>query len=199
MARLALLWSLGLALATIICIALVDAPVAQWVAAHDTHPAAWGSVLHVLEYAIGIAPWEWIGVVVLVTGSLAAIAWRRGAVPWVAVTISHLLAVNLTMWLKLGFGRLRPHQWHGGATWFHHGFSFPSGHITLFASIVLPIVLLYPRLRPLLAILVYVGCARVMVSAHFVSDVVGGCALCCAIAALAVWLARRVQPPGGAR
>jgi membrane-associated phospholipid phosphatase len=71
--------------------------------------------------------------------------------------------------------------------------------MTLFSSIVLPIVALYPRLRPLLVVLIFVGCARVMMSAHFVSDVVGGFALCCAIAALSIWIARRVQRPGGAR
>jgi membrane-associated phospholipid phosphatase len=195
MARLALYF----ALAAAVCVAFVDYPVARWVAAHDTHPAAWHAVLHVLEYAIGLRPWEWIGVVVLVTGSIASLLYKRGAVPWIAVTISHLLANNLTMWMKLGFGRLRPHQWHGGATWFHHGLSFPSGHMTLFASIVLPIVALYPRLRGLLVVLVFVACARVMMSAHFVSDVVGGFALCCAITALSVAIARRVQQPGAAR
>jgi membrane-associated phospholipid phosphatase len=195
MARLALYF----ALAAAVCVAFIDYPVARWVAAHDTHPAAWHAVLHVLEYAIGLQPWEWIGVVVLVTGSIASLLYKRGAVPWLAVTISHLLANNLTMWMKLGFGRLPPHQWHGGATWFHHGLSFPSGHMTLFASIVLPIVALYPRLRGLVVVLVFVGCARVMVRAHFVSDVVGGFALCSAIAALAVTIATRVQPRGGVR
>jgi membrane-associated phospholipid phosphatase len=199
MARLALYWSLGLSLATLVCIAVVDAPVAHWVAAHETHPAIWMGVLHVLEYVIGVEPWEWIGVVVLVTGTLAALLYRRGAVPWIAVTLSHLLVNNLTMWLKLFFGRLRPHQWHGGPTWFHHGSSFPSGHVTLFASLVLPLVALYPRLRWLVVIPIYAGVTRVMVSAHFVSDVVGGFALCCAIAALAVTIATRVQPRGGAR
>ena len=92
MARLALY----LSLATVFCIAVVDAPVAHWVAAHDTHPVSWLAVLHVLEYAVGVEPWEWIGVIVLVTGTLAALLYRRGAVPWVAVTISHLLANNLT-------------------------------------------------------------------------------------------------------
>lgn len=195
MARLALYF----ALATVVCIAVVDAPVAHWVAAHETHPAVWTGVLHVLEYAIGLEPWEWIGVVVLVVGSLAALLYKRGAVPWLAVTISHLLAGNLTMWLKLAFGRVRPHMWHGGPQWFHHGSSFPSGHMTLFASIVLPLVALYPKLRPLVGLLIFVAVARVMASAHFVSDVVGGFSLCCAIAALSVAIARRSQRPGGAR
>lgn len=195
MARLALYFMV----ATAFCIAVVDYPVARWVAAHDTHPGAWHAVLHVLEYMIGIEPWEWIGVVVLATGSLAALVYKRGAVPWVAVTISHLLANNLTMWLKFAFGRIRPHMWHGGATWFHHGTSFPSGHMTLFASIVLPIVVLYPRLRALLIVPIFVACARVMMSAHFVSDVVGGFALCCAITALSVGLATRLQPRDAVR
>jgi membrane-associated phospholipid phosphatase len=191
--------ALYLAVATALCIALVDAPVAHWVAAHDTHPAAWSNIVHVLEYAIGIEPSEWIGVIVLVAGALAALVLRRGVVPWVSVAISHLLARDLTMWMKVAFGRLRPHQWHGGGTWFHDGSSFPSGHVTLFASIVLPLVALCPRLRLLLAIPIFAAVARVMASAHFVSDVVGGFALCCAIAALSTELARRVQRRGGAR
>jgi membrane-associated phospholipid phosphatase len=190
---------LYLSLATALCIAVVDAPVAHWVAAHDTHGPAWSSVLRVLEYVIGLEPSEWIGVIVLVTGAIAALLLKRGVVPWVSVAISHLLARDITMWMKYGFGRLRPHQWHGGSTWFHDGSSFPSGHVTLFASIVLPLVSLYPRLRWLLIIPIYAAIARVMASAHFVSDVVGGFALCCAISAVSVALARRVQLRGAAR
>ena len=188
MARLALL----LALATPLCILFVDQPVAHWVAAHDTIPGGWSGVLHVLEYAIGIEPWRWIGVCVLVAGALATqLVWRRQRTAWTLVALTHLLATNVMWWSKLAFGRLRPLDWHGGATFFEGGGSFPSGHVMLFASVVLPIVTLYPRAWPLLAVPIYAAIARVMVNAHFVSDVVGGFAATAAITALCAAAVRR--------
>lgn len=195
MARLALY----LAAAAALCVVAVDVPVAHWVAAHETHPAAWTAVLHVLEYVIGIAPWRYLGVTVLVTGTIASLVWRRGQLGWITVTFTHLLALNLTMWIKFLTGRIRPHQWHGGSTWFHDGSSFPSGHVALFASLVVPLVAVYPRLRWLLAIPIYAALARVMAQAHFTSDVVAGFSLCCAVTALALPIARRVQRRGDAR
>ncbi|MBV8755922.1 MAG: phosphatase PAP2 family protein, partial [Deltaproteobacteria bacterium] len=134
-------------------------------------------------------------------GAIAALAlhrrvalFRRALVPWVAVAISHLLARNLMLWGKTLTGRLRPSEWHGGPMWFSYGASFPSGHVVLFASIVLPLAMLYPRLRWLVVVPMFAAVARVMANAHFASDVVGGFALCAAVAVLSVFIACAARP-----
>ena len=196
MARLAL----ALAVLTVVCVAVVDVPLARWLATRETHAHAWEEAVHVLEYAIGLDPWKWLGVCVVVGGAAIALLLRRGVVPWVAVALSHLLARNLMLWGKALTGRLRPYEWHGGPQWGMGGSSFPSGHVVLFASLVLPLVIVYPRLRWLVVVPVFAAVARVMAHAHFASDVVGGFALCAAVAAVAVRVARRIvsqpQPRG---
>ena len=187
-------WLVALLLAalTVLCILFVDEPVARWVAAHDTHPAIWNGVLHVLEFPLGIEPWEYLGAAVLTAGVIATqLRWKKHAAAWLFVAATHLVSRNVMMWAKLAFGRLRPHEWHGGPTFFHGGSSFPSGHVMLFASLVLPIIVVVPRARPLVLVIAYAMVARVMVSAHFVSDCIGGLAVTLAITCLLRrWLLR---------
>lgn len=188
------------ALLTAVCVAFVDEPLARWLASFDTHPHAWERAVHVLEYAIGLEPWKWLGVTVLVAGVIAAMLWRRQVLAaWLIVASSHLLARNLMLWGKALTGRLRPSEWHGGATWFQGGSSFPSGHVVLFASLALPLAVLHPRLRVLVVVPVFAAVARMMAHAHFASDVVGAFALCAAVTALCTWAVRKSQQPGGAR
>jgi membrane-associated phospholipid phosphatase len=137
---------------------------------------------------------------VLVAGSIVTLAvprLRSAAAIFLIVTLTHLLARHASLWVKTFTGRLRPSQWlkQGGDTfWRDGGFSFPSGHILLFASILVPLAVVYPRTRPLLAIVGFVMIARIAVNAHFVSDVLGGLA----VVALFTWLSarwvRRVLP-----
>lgn len=195
------------ALAALSMVAL-DAPVARWIATRQTYPALWDGAIALLEYPIGIAPYPWTGAWLLAAGAVATLAidrLRPAAFAWLAVTLVHLVGRNVTAWLKFGTGRLRPTQWlaRGGAdtTWWHDdGFAFPSGHVTLFASVVLPIVVLYPRARPLVALAALPAIARVAVNAHFVSDVLAALALVCAWTALTIALLSRVRtlprPPG---
>lgn len=178
MARL----TIALAVVTVLCIAFVDVPVAHWVAAHDTQPNVWSAVLHVLEFPLGIEPWRYIGVAVLTTGVIATqLVWKRHANAWLFVAATHLVSRNVMLWTKTIFGRLRPSEWHGGPTFWQGGGSFPSGHVMIFASLVLPLAVMFPRARWLIAIPVYAMIARVMANAHFASDVVAGLAATCAI------------------
>jgi undecaprenyl-diphosphatase len=179
---------------TILCIIVVDEPVARWLATRDAWPAMWAQILRVLEYPLGIEPYKWIGVYVMVAGALASLLVPRlrfMASAWVLVALVHLIGRNVMMYVKPLTGRLRPSQWtsFGGDAWFRdgYGFSFPSGHVILFASIILPLVLLYPRLRPLLALVAFAMIARVVVNAHFLSDVFGGLA----VTAAATWSCAR--------
>jgi membrane-associated phospholipid phosphatase len=133
---------------------------------------------------------------VLVAGSLATLVIARlrpYASVFLVVTLTHLLARNASLWVKTLTGRFRPSQWlaagAGDDTFWHDGaFSFPSGHVLLFGSIVVPLAIVYPRTRPLLALLGFVMIARLVVNAHFISDVTGGVAC----VALFTWLAARM-------
>jgi membrane-associated phospholipid phosphatase len=176
-----------------ICILAIDEPLARWVDGHVMHDAAWNRGLDPIEIAIGIEPWRWLGVAVLVTTSIAALLWYRPIAPaLLVITSTHLLATNLMMWGKLVAGRLRPIEWiaaGGGPTFWQHGQSFPSGHVTLVGSLVVPIVVVWPRRAwPLLAVVAYAMLARIAVNAHFVSDTFAALAL----VAATTWLCAAV-------
>ena len=184
------------ALLTAACIAFVDERFARLLATRETYPAIWNRGIGWLEYAIGIEPWKWLGVIVLVAGSLGSLLvprMRSQAPAWLLVTLTHLLARNLTTWIKFGTARLRPSEWlaRGGDAWFRDGgFSFPSGHVVLFSSLLIPLAVVYPRTRPLLAIVAFAMVARVAVNAHFLSDALGAIALVLFV----TWLVRRALP-----
>lgn len=182
---------------TAICVAWVDQPVARAIASADTWPALWDSGIAGLEYAAGIEPWKWTGVIVLVAGVVATqLRWRRYAYAWLLVASTHLVCRNLMLPLKTLTGRLRPHEWlaHPGGTFGRGGIAFPSGHVMLFASLVVPFVVAVPRARWLLGIVGFVMIARVATDAHFVSDVLAGLAVVCAVTALCEAAARRWSP-----
>lgn len=182
----------------------IDQPLARWLATREVWPALWNDVIGVLEVPLGIEPWKWTGVCVLVFGSVVTLAVTRlrpYAAGFLIVTLVHLLARHTSLWVKTFTGRLRPSQWldaggssDGGTFWHDGGYSFPSGHVLLFASIVVPIVVVYPRARPLLAIVAFVMIARVLVGAHFVSDVVGGFAAVALFTWLSAHAVRRALP-----
>lgn len=188
------------AILTALCIVTIDQPLARWLATRDTSPALWNETIGVLEYPLGIVPWKWTGICVLVAGSLVTLLvtrLRSYAAVFLIVTLTHLLSRHASLWVKTATGRLRPSQWlssDGDTFWRDGGFSFPSGHVLLFASIVIPIVLVYPRARPLLAIVAFVMIARVLVNAHFVSDVLGGLAAVALFTWLSARLVRRALP-----
>jgi membrane-associated phospholipid phosphatase len=184
----------------LLCIVALDEPFARWIATRETYPRFWNETIGYLEYPLGIEPYKWTGVWILVGGSIITLAitkLRPAAFSFLIVSSVHLLDRNLTMWMKFGFGRLRPTQWlaKGGDSWFRDGgFSFPSGHVTLFGSIAIPLAVMYPRLRPLLVVVAFAMCARVCVNAHFLSDVLGGLALTAALTWLCVVALRRALP-----
>jgi membrane-associated phospholipid phosphatase len=160
----------------------------------------WNEVIGILEYPLGIEPWKWTGICVLVAGSIITLAvtrLRSYATIFLVLTVTHLLSRHASLWVKTATGRLRPSQWleQGGDTfWRDGGFSFPSGHVLLFASIVLPLVVIYPRTRPLLAVVAFAMLARLAVNAHFLSDVIGGLAVVAAFTWLSAVVVRGVLP-----
>ena len=199
-ARLLALAAIAAALAAICAIA-IDAPLARAIGAYEPW-SGWDAGIHALEYAVGLEPWVWITVIALGAGVVGALAWwPRVAPAWMLVATTHLLARNITPWLKLATGRLRPYEWlaRGGDMWLRDGgVAFPSGHITLFASLAIPIAIVVPRLRaPMIAVVAFAMCARVAANAHYASDVLAALALVCACTALwrRIIFGSRSRPP----
>ena len=99
---------------------------------------------------------------------------------------------------KRGFGRRRPSQTDDPHDWFNHDSccrSFPSGEVTLQASVVTPFIVNYAAENPwvwaLEALPAYDAIARVKSGAHWQTDVLAGWALGTAVG---YWSAKRDQP-----
>jgi membrane-associated phospholipid phosphatase len=191
-----------------LCIVTIDQPFAKWIATRETYPGFWDTTIGYLEYGLGIVPYKWTGVYVLCGGAVITLVvtpLRKYAHIWSLLALTHLLGRNMMIWLKPPFGRYRPTEWikhHApDATFWHKSaYSFPSGHVILFASIIFPLALAYPKARPLLVFVLFAMVARVAVNAHFLGDVFGGLALTAAGTWLAAMLVRRalqsqIQPP----
>ncbi|MGE0402535.1 MAG: phosphatase PAP2 family protein [Kofleriaceae bacterium] len=192
-----LLWLAAISgLLTIVCILFVDQPVARLIAEYE--PAAfWNRGIDLLEWGVGLPVFRWLSGVVLVVGMIAAVAvprWRVRAPAWTFMAACHVLSQVSTRYLKEWTGRLRPLEWmkQGGTETFlwEKGISFPSGHVAIFASVVIPFVALFPRWWPLLGVAAFAMAARVAVDAHFVSDVLGGITLVSLVAWLLGWAIR---------
>ena len=94
--------------------------------------------------------------------------------------------------LKIAFGRARPFLWlKGDMSGFHflrYGAkfaSFPSGHTTTSVAAAVAFSILFPRYRwAFIAFAVLIAFSRIVLEAHYVSDVLAGAALGAAVAAL---------------
>jgi membrane-associated phospholipid phosphatase len=172
---------------TAVAIPWLDEPVARALEGTDVVPGVWAHGLDILEWAVLLPVFSWAGAIVMVIGMIAAAgvrAWRDQAPAWMLLASTHIVARVITGWLKDDTGRLRPREWHGGATFWHAtGASFPSGHIALFASVAIPLAVVSPRIgRPIALVVVpFVMIARVLGHAHFISDVTAGVALVCLV------------------
>jgi membrane-associated phospholipid phosphatase len=163
---------------TAIAMLAIDRPVARLLAAYEPSDV-WPRGIELLEAAIGYPLHPLTVSFAVVAATLVAMAvprWRAYAPAAMFLAGTHVFSRFATMHLKDLTGRLRPSEWvaRGGDTFFRDGGAFPSGHVTLFAGLAIPIAILWPRARPVLAIPVFVAVARVAVNAHFVSDVLGG-------------------------
>jgi undecaprenyl-diphosphatase len=135
-----------------------------------------------------------------------AMAWTYAAFVFYSVALSGLIVLVL----KWSIGRARPKLYetvgpvefdlfafHGTYT------SFPSGHATTVASFSLALALIFPAWRWLIAAVAFwAAFSRVMVGAHYPSDVAAGLVLGSAVTLYcARWMARRrigfVLLPGG--
>ncbi len=158
----------------------LDDAVSRALYAGDDRPVLLSGVLEVLTTP-GVT-WFRVLVFLPVLGWLARRrAWRT--LLWVGTAITAI--GPLTVWLKEVGGRARPAFEDGGLH--HDGLSYPSGHSSGIATIVvIALVLAWPRLgaqqRRLavaagVGLVVLVGLTRMWLGVHFLSDVVGGWAL----------------------
>jgi membrane-associated phospholipid phosphatase len=128
------------------------------------------------------------------------VLWRNAAGQAgfvLAALVTSGVVVNLLKW---GLGRARPSLSDGSAPFDFAPIatsagwaSFPSGHATTIVAMAAAVGFLWPRHRLIfLSLAVWVAASRVMVGAHWASDVVAGIALGAATAyALRLWYARR--------
>lgn len=185
------------AVVSVVAIMVLDQAVARWLGQYEPG-SLWDRGIDLLEHGI-LLPVHKLALPIVLVGGMIVVAavkrWRGYAPAWMFLAGTHLVSRLATGWIKDGTGRLRPSEWiKKGAPddtfgW-DGGVSFPSGHVTLFASVVFPLAVLYPRSRPLLAVVAFAMIARLAVDAHFVSDVVAGVTLVAAVTWAVGWLVR---------
>ncbi len=191
----------GAALATAACIAWLDAPVARALAPWAPWPV-WSELLWLFEVVGGLTLSRWtyaIALPVLALGFTLAPRGRRWARGVWLLALVHVVAKLATNEIKDATGRLRPGEWlaRGGDMFFvDGGISFPSGHVTYFLSLTLPIAVFAPRLgRRLLFVPFAVALCRVAVNAHFLSDVLGAVVWVAVLSYVLSWVAQPWRAP----
>jgi len=117
-----------------------------------------------------------LGVPILLMVVLAMMVARLGYV-FVAVGLPGLVSTVVKRWI----GRVRPSAAGPFAyepfSWQPEYASFPSGHATTAFAALVAIGIVFPRARPVLWIYaLLIAASRVMVSAHYPSDVIAGAA-----------------------
>src|SRR5512143_4362987 len=86
------------AVLTALCIVTIDQPFARWIATRETYPGFWNTGIAHLEYPLGIEPYKWTGIDVLVGASLLTVfvpRLRTHAHIWLLLALSHLLVHNV--------------------------------------------------------------------------------------------------------
>lgn len=191
-----------------LAILVLDQPLARHLGGYRALDA-WNTGLDLLEWTIGLPVFPWISGIVLALGMIVTtvVPRLRGQAPaWTWLAAIHILTRMATLELKEATGRLRPYEWlaKGGdvETFGWPGaHSFPSGHVTLFASIAIPLAILVRQRYPRAGLLLFVPAAfpvfaRVVQNAHFVSDVTASITLICLVAWLIGWLVRPLRSRG---
>jgi len=196
-------YALPVAAAIAGCMAFVDAPVMRWA---DALPRGVLDMFNELtDFGRGAWPLTPLFLLLLTTPILCVPRlgrMDRGVVTAIAVRIGYMfLAIGLAgladTIIKRLVGRVRPSEWGPFAyepfSWRSIYASFPSGHATNVFATLVAVGLVFPRLRPALWVYALViAASRVIVSAHYTSDVMAG-ALFGALGAIVVrdWFAAR--------
>lgn len=197
--------ALGLAVAVLVVLAVVagtaggptalDRSVTIWIAEH--RPDALVSAMEVLTYAgSGVAIWSVAGV------GIAIGLVRRDWGPLLIILPTALIASFTTNVLKAGLDRPRPPA--GVALHDFFASSFPSGHATTAAALWGAVAFVLVRsgrcsvrggLALWGAVVVVVSASRLVLGAHWLTDVIAGTAVGVACVAVAVLVADRRPAP----
>lgn len=172
------------ALATALCVAWIDLPLAQFMlrgldsgATREVVQAKYPDVLDAI--VAGVTLLSWIGYIVLRRHHAGTRFVCMLQVLGTAVPFSYT-AKDL---LKALFGRVNTRYWinhpyHFEFRWLHaseHFFGFPSGHLAIAAAIAFPIMHYYPRLRPLgWTVLLLLAITLLVSEYHFLGDLIAG-------------------------
>jgi len=182
------------ALAAILLAFTVDHPIARAMA--GTYPAVLSAARFVTWFGQGAVVLYPTGIMILiglVTGILRPNfrRWLDPLLRWIASIFIVVAAAGLSDdALKVIFGRARPYIWlagdDSGFGFFRYGArfaSFPSGHTTTSVAAALVLSALFPRLRPVfLGFAVLIAASRIVLDAHYLSDVLAGATLGWAVA-----------------
>ena len=184
---------------TLIAIRWIDLPLALWIHAHGLDTHLWMRWL--LDTPIAATPVAMIYLLVYVIRRRGAPA-SRAEQDWSVVSIALLVSLEVKSVLKLVFGRTWPREVmnvgapkslsydcvasHGYVSDGIHFFNFfqgadkqysafPSGSTVSLLAMVIPIMIIYPRLRWPLAIFTATSLVFfVLTNTHFVGDIVAG-------------------------
>ena len=104
---------------------------------------------------------------------------RRAATVFLVILLTHIASQVTSNVLKGVVHRLRPEVlfgpgYEGTGLWASgpHNDSFPSTHTAVYFSLFMPLAVRYPRWRgPLLLLPVLIGLGRLVLGAHYLSDV----------------------------
>ncbi|TGD82806.1 phosphatase PAP2 family protein [Hymenobacter wooponensis] len=184
--RLLLFATLLLVPLILLCISLLDKPVALLM--HNKQPVrgVFEGVMKGTDYLwfashvsgpLGL-PWVWLLLPLLFLGSWL-LRWQHATI-WLVMLLTWVGSEALGNILKMYFNRPRPevlwlHTAPDAAFWQPLGQydAFPSGHTATVAGMLLPLALRFPKLRPwLLGVIGMVGVGRVVLELHWLSDVV---------------------------
>lgn len=192
--RLLLIGPLLLGPLTLLCILVIDEPLARLVHEYGAPVRPFFAALMVatdylswLFHApspLGV-PWAWPMLLVLFSVTRFR-RWSHCTI-WLVVLLTMVGSEGVGNLLKLYFNRPRPlailtYQMPNADFWQPVGRfdAFPSGHTAWVAGLLLPLALRFPQARPwLLAGIGLVGMGRVGLEVHWLSDVVG--AVCLAL------------------
>ncbi len=189
--------SLAALAAIIACILWVDQPLALFMKAHVDGglETLFRGITHTGRAELYLVP----------SGLLALIWWKKPQLRHRALFVFTSLASSglSELALKFVFGRFRPIRLFQdnlfGFDWFQHGWtvnSFPSGHAQAIFAAMGALAVLWPRWAHLFFFwAALVAASRVVLTAHYLSDVIAGAWLSLA------WLAFLVRrfgiiPPG---
>jgi lipid A 4'-phosphatase len=159
------------------CYALIDQPVARYF--HDSDPVLQGIFRVVTRFGEGALYLVPLGLLVLwgLCARRTRLAWRSGFV-FAAIALPGLLGDIA----KPVFGRARPRllipdhifgfTWSGAHA---DHWSFPSGHAITIVALATALYAIYPPLWPAYAaVALLVMASRIIIDAHYVSDVIAG-------------------------